>query len=248
MKSTLNNFIPSKIAFFLICTSLFSYSYFFLIYSYSFGAGDFLYSLDSNPFGKNKKWLAEWWKFNLGISAEDHPNYINPTASVDNTKEPSKCYIGEDKVNNVLFPGVPPVEDKFPVRTCDTPAGKAIFLPIESSQCDYGQEGIANEKDLIDCAKSGNNGVVAKVSLDGVDAEYNVGKNRIMTDLFNITMNNKMMGNYSGSYGSLSEGYTVFLKPLSVGNHTLKYDVSVIDPIDPSYNYVQQATFHFVVR
>ena len=236
-------------AFLLICTSLISYSYFFSIYSYSVCAGDFLYSLDSNPFGKNhKEWLAEWWKYNLGISAEDHPDYINPTNSVDNTKDPSKCYIGEDKVNNVLFLGVPPVEDKFVVRTCDTPAGKAIFLPIESSQCDYGQEGIASEKDLIDCAKAGNNGVIAKVSLDGVDAEYNVDKNRIMTDLFNITMNNKMMGNYSGSYGSLSEGYTVFLKPLSVGNHTLKYDVSVIYPPDPSYNYIQQATYHLVVR
>lgn len=116
------------------------------------------------------------------------------TTGQDNTKDPTKCFIGQDDKNTVLFLGVPSVSEKFPVRTCDLPSGKAIFLPLESSQCDYGIEGINNENDLIECAKEGNDGVVASIFVDGFKLDYPVEKNRIMTNYFNITMNNKFNG------------------------------------------------------
>jgi hypothetical protein len=47
--------------------------------------------------------------------------------------------------------------------------------------------------------------------------QISLEKNRVITDLFNITMNNKLMGNYSGTSQALSDGYTLFLKPLQVG-------------------------------
>lgn len=239
----------NKIIFSIIFVCLCSIPCSLFINSYAIQTNDFLYPVDSNPFGRHhKEWLADWWKFNLAISAEDHPNYMDLTKSKDNTKDSSKCFVGEDMANNVLFLGVPPVEDKFPVRTCDVPAGKAIFLPIESSQCDYGTEGINNENDLKKCAKAGNDGVVASISLDGVKSDYQVEKNRIMTDLFNITMNNKLMGDYSGTFRALSEGYTVFLIPLTVGDHKLSYAVSVVNPIDPVYDYSQNATYNLIVK
>lgn len=217
---------------------------------FAFEPNDFVYSGDPNPFGREqlKGWLAEWWKLSLAMSAEDHPYFIEPTTGVDNTKNSSKCFVGEDRLNNVLFLGVPPVEDKFPVRTCDVPVGKAIFLPIESSQCDYGTEGINNYNDLSTCAKAGNEGVAASVSLDGVKADYQVEENRVMTDLFNITMNNKLMGDYSGTHEALSEGYILLLKPLSAGDHKLSFAVSVVNPVDPSYNYSQNATYNLLVK
>lgn len=248
LKIRLTNFLLNKIIFCFIL-SIFSVSYSLNVHSYAIQPDDFLYPVESNPFGKQvREWLADWWKFNLAISAKDHPYFVDSTTGKDNTKNSSKCFIGEDKVNNVLFLGVPPVEDKFPVRTCDVPAGKAIFLPIESSQCDYGTEGINNENDLRNCAKSGNEGVAASVRLDGTKSDYQVEKNRVMTDLFNITMNNKLMGNYSGTFLALSEGYTVFLKPLTAGDHKLNYVVSVVNPLDPSYDYSQNATYNLIVK
>jgi hypothetical protein len=248
MKIKLTNYMRNKIIFSIVLCLL-STSYSLNISSHAIQPNDFVYPADSNPFGRQlKEWLADWWKFNLAISAEDHPYFMDLTTGKDNTKNSSKCFIGVDKVNNVLFLGVPPVEDKFPVRTCDVPAGKAIFLPIESSQCDYGVEGIKNENDLRTCAKAGNEGVASSVSLDGVKSDYQVEKNRVMTDLFNITMNNKLMGNYSGTFQALSEGYTLFLKPLTVGNHKLSYAVSVVNPVDPVYDYSQNATYNLIVK
>jgi hypothetical protein len=244
----LTNFLLNKIIFStLLC--LFSSSVSLNVNSHAIETNDFVYPVDSNTFGKPvKQWLADWWKFNLAISAEDHPYFTDSTTGKDNTKESSKCFIGEDKVNNVLFLGAPPVEDKFPVRTCEVPAGKAIFLPIESAECDYGIEGISNENDLRSCAKEGNDGVAASISLDGVKSDYQVEKNRVMTDLFNITMNNQMMGNYSGTFKALSEGYTLFLKSLTTGDHKLSYAVSVLNPLNPVNDYSQNATFNLIVK
>jgi hypothetical protein len=245
MGTLLLNRFAFYIVFLLLCFT--PYSVFIKLYATQ--ASDFLYPIDSNPFGiPQKVFLAEWWKSNLAISAEDHPNFVDSNRSIDNTKDSGKCFIGEDKVHNVLFLGVPEVEDKFPVRTCDVPAGKAIFLPIESSQCDYGTEGINNENDLISCAKSGNDGVAASVSLDGIKADYQVEKNRIMTDPFNVTMNNRLMGDYTGTFGALSEGYSILVKPLTVGDHKLNYVVSVVNPANPVYDYFQNATYNLIAK
>jgi hypothetical protein len=90
--------------------------------------------------------------------------------------------------------------------------------------------------------------VAASISLDGVKSDYQVEKNRVMTDLFNITMNNRLMGNYSGTFKALSEGYSIFLKPLTAGDHKLSYQVSVVNPLDPSYDYSQNATYNLIVK
>jgi hypothetical protein len=245
MRILVLNRLPFYIVLLFFCFT--PYSVFIKLYATQ--ASDFLYPIDSNPFGiAQKDLLAEWWKAKLAMSAEDYPNFVDLNRSIDNTKDPSKCFIGEDKTHNVLFLGVPEVEEKVPVRTCDVPAGKAIFLPFESSQCDYGTEGIKNENDLISCAKSGNDGVAASVSLDGVKADYQVEKNRIMTDPFNITMNNKLMGDYSGTFGALSEGYSILVKPLTVGHHKLNYIVSVVNPANPVYDYFQNTTYNLIAK
>jgi hypothetical protein len=219
------------------------------INSYSIETDDLIYSIDSNPFGKHHKyWLAEWWKSNLKISAQDHPNYVDRNNNIDNTKDPTKCFIGGDSKNKVLFLTVPFVAEKFSERTCDVPSGTAIFLPIESSQCDFGLPNIINKDDLKSCAESGNDGVTILISMDGNKLDYNVAKNRIMSDYFNITMNNKLMGDYTGTYLSLSEGYTVFIKPLEAGKHDFNFMVSVVNPLDPVLDYFQNAIYHLNVK
>jgi hypothetical protein len=211
--------------------------------------GNFMYPVDTDPFGiPHKKWLADWWKTRLAIPQENSGNYVNSTLGIDNTKNPSKCFIGEDKVHNVLFLEIPITEEKFPVRTCDVPAGKAIFAAIESSQCDYGTTEINTKNDLISCAKSGNNGVTVLVTMDGVNGDYQAEKHRFMSDPFNITMNNKLMAPYHGTFGALTEGYMLELKPLTVGEHKLNYIVDVSWPPNTTYDYHQEGIFNFRVK
>lgn len=56
------------------------------------------------------------------------------------------------------------------------------------------------------------------------------------------------MGEYTGTFLALSEGYSVFLKPLKPGNHTLTYEVSVINPINPVNDYIQKTNYNLNVK
>ena len=236
----------TNIQFFFLSLVISSLFYIVVVNAYSSPGNDFLYSPDSSPFGRHtSEWLADWWKLNLNMTAEDHPNYINQDKNIDNTKDTTNCFIGEDVKNGVLFLSIPFVSEKFPIRSCDVPTGKSIFMPLESSQCDLGIPGLV---DLVSCAKAGNDGVTIILTLDNIKLDYSIDKNRVMTDFFNITMNNSMMGAYTGTYLSLSEGYTIFLKPLQPGKHTFNYKISVVNMEDPINNYHQDGIFYFNVN
>ncbi len=85
-------------------------------YPDSLNAG--LYSSDSSPFGiPYKDWIAKWWDYNVGISAEEHPrdNFSPERCNLDKKQGDSVYYLpdnlgGEEKPN------------------CSVPAGKRLLL------------------------------------------------------------------------------------------------------------------------
>ena len=44
--------------------------------------------------------------------------------------------------------------------------------------------------------------------------------------------------------GAFADGYFVFLEPLPAGNHDVNLKVSVLNPIEPHYNYNADRTYH----
>lgn len=253
LKVRMTNFLPNKIIFCVIL-SAFSVSSSLNVHSYAIKMDDFVYPVDSNPFGRQfKEWLVDWWKFNLGIPNEDHPFPGDAYTSHNNAKDPSKCFIGEDKVNNVLFLGAAPVEKEPQTidRKCNVPAGKSIFLAFATGESDTA---IKPKDQIWNDATMGSLGVKAGVSLDGVKLDYQVEKNRVTTDWFIIMYNNTVFGspqflNNSGKYQALADGYNIFLKPLPVGNHTLSYDVKRLYILDRNLDYpTQNMTYNLIVK
>lgn len=211
----------------------------------SHATNEVAYPLGSLPFGKDhKELLGDWWRATFSIPKQDHP--------MQNRDDPNKCILGYDASKKVLFLVVDDVEISKPNRTCNIPADVAIFFPIESGQCDYADDSITSDSALTNCAKMGNDGVSINSTLDGQIIPYDVNENRILTDFFNVSF--AQPSNFgvdkTGQFKSQAEGYTLFLKPLAAGTHTLTYNVIVTAPFgaDSSDDYVQIATYNLNVK
>jgi hypothetical protein len=65
-----------------------------------------------------------------------------------------------------------------------------------------------------------------------------LGKNYVMTKIFNITIpEDNFLDLKPGQWKDAAGGYFIFLKPLPEGDHTIRISAKVNNPIDPSYNY-----------
>ena len=77
------------------------------------------------------------------------------------------------------------------------------------------------------------------------DLKYDMTKNRIMSDFFNITIpENNIFQSKAGTFRSMINGYFLLLKPLPVGEHKLEFKVSVLNPTKTEYNYFQDVVYH----
>jgi hypothetical protein len=74
-------------------------------------------------------------------------------------------------------------------------------------------------------------------------------QNRVMSDFFNITLpENNIFSSPAGTFRAIVEGFFLFLKPLTPGEHELKFKVSVLNPTKTEYNYFQDVTYHLNIR
>ena len=68
------------------------------------------------------------------------------------------------------------------------------------------------------------------------------------TDFFNITaVKDNIFASPVGTFRGIADGFFVFLKPLSAGNHELQLKTSVTNPTTPSYNYASEAIYHLKI-
>lgn len=88
------------------------------------------------------------------------------------------------------------------------------------------------------------------VKLDGLKLNFNEDpKLRAVSDFFNISLPEHNIWEEKevpGTYKGVAEGYFLFLKPLSEGNHTLYYEVAT-NPPNPNV-YAQAVTYHLNVK
>ena len=96
-------------------------------FAYSQGSNQTVYSTDSKPFGvPYQDWVARWWNWTFGTSADDHPR-DDPARS---------CNVNQN--GSVWFlPDSLSVESASNPRTCDVPVGKAIFIPVITGAIRY---------------------------------------------------------------------------------------------------------------
>ena len=51
----------------------------------------------------------------------------------------------------------------------------------------------------------------------------------------------------AGTYRAWAEGFFVFLEPMQNGKHTVSLSASVLNPVQPQYNYNAKWTYHLII-
>ena len=169
---------------------------------------------NSKPYGLTYgDWTGKWWQWAYSI-----PKNINP--AYDDTGK--FCEKGQSGPVWFLTSSY-----QHPVdRHCTIPYGKSILFTILNSECSYAEfPKLKTEDQLRHCAYSMQNSVIGvKANIDGKDIA-NLNNYRIQSPLFNFSIpKNNILGLPTSLItSSVSDGNWVFLKPLSIGEHTISF-------------------------
>src|ERR671923_619901 len=166
-----------------------------------------IFDREENPFGKPwDTWTEDWWKWILSIPKDRNPIY-------DTTGE--NCNVDQKNPNVWFLAGALSGSVK---RKCSIPAGKAILVPIAVNECSRAE--FKKETDLAECASSGNVVISMAASINGESIEKSeLEKYRVKTREFNLSIcPNNVFDTEPGTTTAVSDGYWLFLRPLSGGN------------------------------
>lgn len=187
------------------------------------------------------EWTARWWQWLVSVPLERNP-------AADTTGE----FCAENQNGPVWFlPGTfaGPVD-----RTCNIPAGKAILIALVNSECNPAEyPDLQTESELRSCAKAGQDSVSELFTrIDGVQLkDTDLESYRVDSPLFNLTLpENNIFGLPPQTTPTVSDGYWVFLEPLSEGSHTIHFRAAIVDPTDPTGagNFLTEARYQITVR
>ena len=118
-----------------------------------------------------------------------------------------------------------------------------------AGECSYAENpGLKTESQLTACATEGQNlSRSMDVIIDGTKLK-NLENYRVQSRLFDVTFpENNIFSAKPGNTTSVSDGFWVFLKPLSLGKHELEFTASTIDPSGVN-NYNTGVKDHLIIR
>ena len=191
----------------------------------------------SMPFGKSyDDWAAKYWNWDVGMNTDQA------------TPKPGGCVINSSNQLVMLLETADVTTP--PTQSCQISANQGIIVPLWIGWCDTGSSRNFTEEQLALCAKQqnlGNIGSVVKVEgvpIAKLDASQTVnpgGKsvNYAVNSLANVTKftskqftltipaNTHKPNQVTGTWHAVSDGWWVFLKPLSPGQHTIFYNIRV---------------------
>lgn len=195
-----------------------------------------VFSKDSSPYGiPYGEWLAKWWNWTLSIPAAQHPR---------DDYTPEKCAVNQEGPVWFLADQLGGREE----RTCTIPSGRIILIPLLVGECDYSIPELKSDDDLRRCAMAGNEYGVIEATINGTKLK-NLKQYRTQSGFFNTTI---VEGNIyeapSGTFRAFADGFFVLLEPLPPGKHDVNLKVSVLNPVQPSYNYNADWTYHLIIE
>lgn len=185
------------------------------------------------------EWTAKWWQWLVSVPLERNP-------AADITGE----FCAENQDGPVWFK--PGTFGGTVDRKCEIPTGKYILIAMVNTNCSPAEyTDIRTESEMRGCARAGNDSVTELFArIDGVDiGEPELRTYRVDSPVFNMTlMENNILGLDPQTTSAVSDGYWLFLEPLSEGSHNIQYRASIIDVTDPSQNFVTEARYQITVR
>jgi hypothetical protein len=223
------------ITLFLVFSTFFAFSGLYNAY------GVELFSRDERPFGISyDDWIAKYWNWNLSMNTEQF------------TPKPDGCVINKSDPMAML---IDPTVEGSPHLVCTISSKQGIMIPLWGGWCDTSgnddpSHKFYSDEQLTKCAREVYNlgNIRSDVKVDGaLVAKLDVKMSRIsgkldykinspltnITELyskgFNIAIpaDTHAAGNVAGTWRAGSQGWWVFLKPLSPGDHTIFYNIRV---------------------
>jgi hypothetical protein len=164
------------------------------------------------PYGE---WAAEWWTWVLQIPEEQNPLF-------DTTGE----FCGVDQAGDVWFLAGVTGAGGTVTRTCEIPAGKALFFPVLNVRwTNEPTDPPFNEDEVRAILAWVIDTFAADVSceIDG-EAVEDIDAYRFQSPVFELPEDNYMGWDPDDGYGPcVDDGYYLMLAPLSVGKHTIRF-------------------------
>jgi hypothetical protein len=198
-----------------------------------------VFSPDSEQYGKSYgEWTAAWWTWALSIPSEISP-LDDPTGK--------NCHQGQE--GPVWF--LAGTTGGYAERKCTVPAGKAILIPAINAWCDYaGYPNLKTPEDLQKCAKADQDMVIEKEAIIDGKRVQDLDKYRVAYPLFNVTFpEGNPYGVRAGQSQAASDGFWVFLPPLSPGEHEIHVKGALGDfTATSTITFATEAKYHITVK
>ena len=174
----------------------------------------YLFARNEKPFGDSwEQWTTKWWQWLLSI-----PKDVNP--ALDNTGELFSLAT-QDKYSKVIF--LPGNLGGSSVRTYVLPSGKALLIPIINFTTSYNEEPhLRTGPDLAHRAKKDIDDIVERFAEVDGRAIYDLEEYRVHAPPFEIfVIPDNIFNIPPGETTAVSDGYWIFLRPLSTGKHEI---------------------------
>jgi hypothetical protein len=196
-----------------------------------------VFSKDAKPFGiPYSEWTNKWWQWNMGMPKASH---------LREHFDPEKCDMNQEGPVWFLPDGLSGKE----FRSCTIPSDKAILVPVLTGNCDNDNpQSPMSDADLLKCASEGGDFSVVSASLDGIPIK-NLKESKVPSPYFNLTVpKDNVFNNIPGTFRAISDGWYVFLKPLSQGTHELRLFTNVANPYHNELNYASELTYNITSK
>lgn len=180
------------------------------------------------PFGKPyEDWVQDWWRWNAAIPGD-------PVTTFAGVKE-NGCLINKEGPVVMLID--PAIGGEHHQR-CEISSNQGILISAWSAECDGSVKGSENKsfKELSECARDQDLGKVtanvwvdnkpiAQVKAEDLKTTNLINATELSAKGFNITTpeNSNLAVDYPGTHLGAAHGWYIFLKPLPVGEHTVRY-------------------------
>jgi len=217
-----------------------------------FGSAFKTFPGNSSPYGLTYgQWTAKWW--NWLVSFPDNQENKSLTQNPGQDTSGKSCTLGQTGPVWFLAGSTGKLGPHI-VRTCTIPAGKAILFPVVNYEC----SNLENPgSDLKECAVAHENDVRdAQATVDGVPLTSSQIQ-RVQSPLYNLVLPAKNIFGVqvnpnvkSVSTQSVSDGFWVFLPPLTPGSHNIVFKAGYQGSyLNTSSNPVSEdVTYHLTVR
>jgi len=170
------------------------------------------------PYGRTYgQWTVSWWKWFLSTPKSVNPvlDYTGLHASINQPSE------------DVWFLGgkLGDESQRVPTRSCVIPYGRSVLIPVincEANPLEYPE--LINIQELINHVRNDENTIVKN---DCIVNDVKLLPQRVRSDpvIFDMNIPEENVVNVKGGGSTVvsGDGYWVFLKPLSLGEHYISF-------------------------